>query len=210
MKNLFLDTEFTSLKQNTTLISIGIVSDCGKFFYAEFNDYNEEDLDQWILENVIKNLEMKEPTEGEDEEFTAIRSNDNPVGDLYKGFSLKMRGSKREISTWLETWIKQFPEVQIWSDCLSYDWVLFCDLFGGALRIPENIYYIPFDLSTALLIKGWNPDIDREDLSKMGRNIYQLEKTDLTGIIANRNKHNALHDAFIIQKCVDIVTNHSF
>ena len=30
----------------------------------------------------------------------------------------------------LKRWFAQFEEgVEIWSDCLSYDWVLFCDLF---------------------------------------------------------------------------------
>jgi uncharacterized protein YprB with RNaseH-like and TPR domain len=37
MKNtkLFLDTEFTGLHQNTTLISIGLIADTGDTFYAE-------------------------------------------------------------------------------------------------------------------------------------------------------------------------------
>jgi DNA polymerase III epsilon subunit-like protein len=31
---IFFDTEFTGLHQKTTLISIGLVSECGKTFYA--------------------------------------------------------------------------------------------------------------------------------------------------------------------------------
>jgi hypothetical protein len=40
MKNtkLFLDTEFTGLHQNTTLISIGLIADTGDTFYAELTD----------------------------------------------------------------------------------------------------------------------------------------------------------------------------
>jgi hypothetical protein len=30
---IFFDTEFTGLHQNTTLISIGLISECGKNFY---------------------------------------------------------------------------------------------------------------------------------------------------------------------------------
>jgi hypothetical protein len=33
---IFFDTEFTGLHQGTTLISIGLISECGKTFYAEF------------------------------------------------------------------------------------------------------------------------------------------------------------------------------
>lgn len=51
--NLFFDTEFTGLHQNTTLISIGIVSECGKTFYAECLDFDESQVNEWIRENVL-------------------------------------------------------------------------------------------------------------------------------------------------------------
>ena len=41
MKRIYYDAEFTGLHINTTLISIGMVSDSGSFFYAEFNDYDK-------------------------------------------------------------------------------------------------------------------------------------------------------------------------
>ena len=58
--NLFWDLEFTGLHQNTTLISIGIVSDCGKTFYAESTSYDKSQCDEWINKNVIANLFLKE------------------------------------------------------------------------------------------------------------------------------------------------------
>ena len=39
MRTYFFDTEFTGLRKDTTLISIGIVSDTGDRFYAELTDY---------------------------------------------------------------------------------------------------------------------------------------------------------------------------
>ena len=48
---IFFDTEFTGLHQNTTLISIGLVSECGKTFYAEFNDYDFNQVDDWLKED---------------------------------------------------------------------------------------------------------------------------------------------------------------
>ena len=65
-------------------------------------------------------------------------------------------------------------------------WVLFCDLFGGAMKIPECVYYIPFDLATLFKVKGIDPDINREEY---------------VGIIAGGNKHNALWDAQMIRAC---------
>ena len=53
---IFFDTEFTGLHKNTTLISIGMVDENGRTFYAEFSDYYESQCDKWIHENVIKHL----------------------------------------------------------------------------------------------------------------------------------------------------------
>ena len=39
---LFLDCEFTGLHKSTTLISLGVVAENGKRFYAEFCDYDRE------------------------------------------------------------------------------------------------------------------------------------------------------------------------
>jgi len=88
--------------------------------------------------------------------------------------------------------------VEIWSDCLAYDWVLFNDIFGHAFNIPKNIYYIPFDICTLFKMKGVDPDIDREEfadgwISTEGK----LINPDLI------NKHNALWDAIIIKACYD-------
>ena len=56
---VFFDTEFTGLHQKTTLISIGLVSECGKTFYAELTDYDKSQIDKWLNDNVISNLMFK-------------------------------------------------------------------------------------------------------------------------------------------------------
>ena len=37
---VYFDTEFTGLKKDTTLVSIGLISETHKAFYAEFTDYD--------------------------------------------------------------------------------------------------------------------------------------------------------------------------
>lgn len=46
--NIYFDTEFTGLHQNTTLISIGCVSEDNKTFYAELDDYDQSQVNVWI------------------------------------------------------------------------------------------------------------------------------------------------------------------
>ena len=196
MTRIFFDTEFTGLHKDTTLISIGLIAEDGRTFYAEFNDYERSQVDEWIRDNVINHLIMKAPKEGEQEYYSKSRFNkDIP---LTKQWNLQMRGNKQEVAAELKEWLEQFNQVEIWSDCLAYDWVLFNDIFGHAFNIPKNIYYIPFDICTLFKMKGVDPDIDREEfadgwISTEGK----LINPDLI------NKHNALWDAIIIKACYD-------
>ena len=184
---IFFDTEFTGLHQNTTLISIGCISEDNRTFYAEFNDYDETQVDEWLNDNVISNLRFSHPPEGQDEHYIATRSKNNLIGNnIYSNFSVELRGDKKTIKNELMLWFNQFEHVEIWSDCLSYDWVLFNNIFEHAFKIPKNIYYIPFDICTLFKIKGIDSDINREKFTNM----------------KNENKkHNALWDAKVIKEC---------
>ena len=169
---LFFDTEFTGLHKNTTLISIGIISDNNKTFYAELTDYDQSQIDQWLQENVISNLTIDKDSLGK------FGDDDNWI----------VRGDTSSIKYYLSEWLKQFDKVQIWSDCLSYDWVLFNHIFGHAFSIPDNVYYIPFDICTLFEDRQIDPDISREEYAEITDNVM---------------KHNALYDAKIIKLCYE-------
>lgn len=189
--HLYFDTEFTGLHKETTLISIGIVAEDARHFYAEFNDYDASQVDDWIQENVIDKLRFSPPKEGEQEFYIATRDRNNPIGvSIEDKYSVLMRGSTEDVIKELEKWLKQFEDVVMWSDCCAYDWVLFCSLFGHAFKVPKNIFYIPMDLSTLLAVKGHDPDISREEFAK-------------EHLPHSSKKHNALWDAQVIKACVN-------
>jgi len=188
---VFFDTEFTGLHQKTTLISIGFVSECGKTFYAELTDYDKTQIDDWLQENVLNNLTI----------------NKDSLGKFGDGANWIVRGDKASIKYYLSEWLKQFEQVEIWSDCLSYDWVLFNDIFGHAFNIPENVYYIPFDICTLFEIKGINPDISREEfISDTRSENGDILHFDEQGNLIKSFKHNALWDAAVIQRCYNKLT----
>lgn len=171
MNRLFLDTEFTALRSNASLISIALYCDAAQWFYAEFTDFNAAELSNWHRENVLPHLFLKPP------------GNSQPgIGDV-----CQILGDTEAITTALKAWLAKFEQIEIWADALAYDWVLFCDLFGGALQLPGNIYYLPFDFATALRIKGLDPDIDRWNW------------TQQAGFSPDFPRHNALGDAQMLE-----------
>jgi len=187
--NLFFDMEFTGLHQNTTLISLGIVSECGKTFYAELTDYDESQIDEWLRKNVINSLKFYPPLKGQDEHWVMTRHEDNPLENpVSDSYSIEVRCDKLELKFELTRWLSQFEEVQMVSDCLAYDWVLWNQIWGHAFSIPKHVYYIPLDLCTMFFMKGIDPDISREEFS---------------GMTEGAEKHNALWDAEVIKKCYD-------
>jgi hypothetical protein len=199
MMKLFFDTEFSGLHKDTTLISIGIVSEDGRRFYAEANDYDESQIDEWIDENVLKNLLFEAPLDDENEYY--VRSRHQAEIRLTNQWNIEMRGSTLEIADELAEWLSQFDQIEMWSDCLSFDWVLFCDLFGHAFDVPKNVFYIPFDICTLMYAKNIDPDVNREDFAD--------GYISTEGNLINPDfvaKHNALWDAYVIKACYEKLT----
>ena len=182
MTKIFFDTEFTGLHQNTTLISIGLISECGKTFYAEFADYDRNQVNRWVQDNAIDKTKFINKVANRYCTFSDLSVNQKKVKDI------ECYGNTKWITRHLKTWLSQFKDIEIWSDCLAYDWVLFNNLFGTAFDIPKNVYYIPFDICTLFKIKGIEPDINREKY---------------VNLQDGTQKHNALWDAKVIKKCYE-------
>ncbi len=58
-KIIFIDTEFTGEKQNTTLISIGIVTLDKKKLYITLSDYDKSQVTPWVKKNVLSKIDEK-------------------------------------------------------------------------------------------------------------------------------------------------------
>lgn len=198
---LFLDTEFTDLRQDCELISIGIVASIDGYednpcFYAESIDYSEDKCSDFVRTDVLPHLILGDKPQ-------AVVTN---TGNFS---SYAILGTEEDITmhliNWLHELLGQTPDnvwqygedepIEIWSDVLNYDWTLFRHLFENDGGLPNYIYYIPFDLSTAFRVNGINPDISREDYARM----HHSDEVDMIA----RKKHNSLYDAMIIYYCYD-------
>ncbi len=182
---IFFDTEFTGLHKNTTLISIGLVSEDNRQFYAELIDYDEKQCDDWINKNVISNLYMRD---WEKRENTYI--------------SNYHIGGKYEIAKVLGNWFAQFDTVELVSDVCHYDMVLLIDLFGNAFSLPKKVCAACYDINQDIARK-YNIslaeafDKSREDI------LYQNYKEN----VIKGEKHNSLYDAKVIRELYQILNN---
>jgi len=196
--NIFFDTEFTGLHKDTKLISIGMVAEDGKKFYAEFTDYDIDKCrdDEWLSKYVIDNLLLTNIDNGSGTNLTLA---DGTIIDMY------IKGDKTAIRNGIVDFIYPYhaPElekIQLVSDCSHYDMVLFIDIFGSAFQMPLYISPVCYDINNDIAKFLNIPFHDAFDIS---REVF-IDK------IANKNystnlKHNALYDAIVIKDIYDAV-----
>lgn len=121
---IFIDTEFTSLKNSSKLISIGLVEECGqKTFYCELTDtWQLNDTNDIVRREVLPKLE---------------------------GGPAQM--TKSELRGALDIWLAGFNEsVQLATDSLNWDWVWIHSIFGG--QLPANVLPSPLLLTMNYLV----------------------------------------------------------
>lgn len=106
----WLDTEFMEDGKTIELLSIGIVREDGAEYYAVSADADVSRANDWVRENVLPHLD-----------FTR---------------SLPRSRIRDEILAFMTVSWSGKPEV--WGYFAAYDWVVFCQLFGRMIDLPEG------------------------------------------------------------------------
>ena len=203
--NVFFDTEFTGLVPGTTLISLGMVAETGETFYAEFTDFNEKLVDDWQLEHVFGNLIVNHFKRKYPNAVTSPGL-DNTV----------VIGNSEYIADKLFIWLDEVRAkhgdndlIQLVSDVCHYDMVLFCNLFGGAMKLPKWINPVCYDICQDICCRKemsvnehsgiirWYADMD------FMRDAFEISREAVckavAGTLPEGRKHNALYDAHVIK-----------
>lgn len=184
---VYFDMEFTGLRKDTTAISIGLVDYKGRTFYAEFTDYDANQINPWIVQNVLKNLTYPETiTEGDNWTIT---------------------GNTKEIAlqliSWLGVLLDEGHEIQFVSDVCHYDFVLLVDiLWKDALNIPEWVtptcLDINQDLSNLITVKSEDDMTNYRPLNAA----FAISREEIVSTLPTKidgEKHNSLYDAKVIR-----------
>jgi hypothetical protein len=158
----FIDTEFIEGFHKPTfgkrrhfidLISIGIVCEDGREYYAISNEFNPKNADKWVIDNVISKLPQKEVSFYDSprmrQESLLWKSNERISKDVVD-FIYECEYPMAETQSQ-----KAFARVgeispQFYGYYSDYDWVLFCSLFGRMIDLPKGFPMYCIDLKQAL------------------------------------------------------------
>lgn len=153
----FLDTEFIEDGKTIDLISIGIVSEDGREYYAVSTGFNPSKASDWVLENVL--LPMGIGRKGWISAPDLLSPSQKNHWDSQR--TLKQIGE--EILIFLNPSIHGKPE--FWGYYSDYDWVVFCQIWGTMMDLPSDFPMYCRDL------KQWcdqlgNPRLPSQDDAK--------------------------------------------
>lgn len=175
-KKIFMDMEFTGLHKLATPISIAMTSEDGKEFYAEFNDFDKEQVTDFLREKVLSQLNLRDYDFSEDYQ---------PDSDL-----VLVKGNVDTVKNTLIKWLNQYEDngVEIWGDLSHYYWIQFVSVFGNAFDLPKHVHPVPMEFSTALRVCRVDPNVDRHEFAKVKRT-------------QEAQVHNSLYDARLLKSC---------
>ncbi len=132
----FIDTEFKEKPNTIDLISIGIVDENGKEFYALNRDLNLKEVwkDDWLNENVLRPIYQ--------EHFSGDMRNRFQFTYRTMKMIFKESGkSKEEIKHEILTFMNYFntTPIEFYGYYADYDWVVFCWIFGRMIDLPKGM-----------------------------------------------------------------------
>lgn len=108
----WFDTEFIEDGKTIDLISIGIVSEDGRKYYAVSNEFNWHAASEWVMQNVLSQV---------------------PQYDFRK--------NRATIKQELLDFIGADEKPEFWAYYGAYDWVTLCQMFGTMMQLPKGWPY---------------------------------------------------------------------
>ncbi len=124
----FYDTEFIEDGKTIDLISIGIVAEDGREYYAQAVECDFTKANEWVIDNVLVHLQKCPQNWQKIQHQTGRCRNDCPF-DL-----------RRHIANVLRNFCN--PEVygkpEFWGYYSAYDHVALCQLFGKMIDLPKG------------------------------------------------------------------------
>jgi hypothetical protein len=157
---IFYDTEFIEDGRTIDLISIGMVAEDGREYYAVNSEIDQwvgsEELHKrianhrWLIENVVPHLPLSSPPS---------RTNSSWIWSLDKRSTLVK--PHWVIANEVRDFILGIPERELWAWYAAYDHVALCQLWGSMISLPDGIPMWTNDLKQEAERLG-NPQVPQQ------------------------------------------------
>lgn len=154
MGRYFLDTEFIEDGETIDLISIGMVDERNMGLHLLNIECDFRRANSWVRENVLPHLPrrpMALPSIAADNNFQTVERRGRRV--------LEGWGTRHAIRKHIEAFVGGVPSPQFWAYFADYDWVVFCQLFGRMIDLPERFPKYCRDLKQLM----WHLGVHKED-----------------------------------------------
>ena len=162
LKIVFIDTEFTGEHAYTTLVSLGLVTLEGDELYMTLNDYDKDQVTEWLVNNVLEDIDHEK--------------------------SVNLETAYKMLSAFLAEYSDGNP-LYVVSCGLLQDYLLMLELFKfsqpgrkyfHALHcLPDYLnHYVAIDLNTLFRTCGIDPAINREKFAGLKDSIKRHNALD--------------------------------
>jgi len=210
----FIDTEFIEgfhkplfgkRRHFIDIISIGIVAEDGREYYAVSSEYDYKKADNWVKDNVIHKIYCDLVHGDNRNRFTAEqfhkifgKTNKQIAQEVFE-FCTQDNITIEKAKYYDITY--KYNDIEFYAYYADYDWVVFCSLFGRMIDLPKGFPMYCRDLKQALDEKAYNLPIKNRKLtdSIVSEGSFFKERLDaikeLQGFPKQENEHNALDDA---------------
>jgi hypothetical protein len=160
------DLEFLEDGRHIELISIGMVADDGREYYAVNRDMPVRKIrkHKWLMENVVPSLPKGH----------GDRRHHMPRSWLFDYTDPVVKHRARIADDVMDFIRAARPDVQLWANYGAYDHVALCQLWGRMIDLPEGVPMFTNDI--------------QQERARLGLNWDELPQQE-TG------EHNALADA---------------
>ncbi len=145
----FIDTEFIEDGITIDLISIGIVCEDGREYYAQSVEFDHRKASEWVKENVLIPLLMCPWAQSGPEGISGLYRTDRAYHKAHGGQCVdQQRGLvhncswrtreqiKRNILSFMD--VEAYGKPELWGYYSAYDHVAFCQLFGTMMGLPKG------------------------------------------------------------------------
>jgi hypothetical protein len=161
---IFYDTEFIENGRTIDLISIGLVAEDGREYYAVASDapWAQIRKHDWLLRNVVPSL----PVTGRTSLDAYLKNHPNsyprPSVDLVgPDLSSTLVKPCWVIANEVREFILATPGRELWAWYGAYDHVVLCQLWGAMIRLPEGVPMWTNDLKQEAQRLG-NPEVPQQ------------------------------------------------